>query len=77
MNKIKIKDNIIANIKKTIKRFEEENSATKRLSRDAASASNEEREYMLLCKLGPTKECICHNFMMCKDMRWYYVSRML
>ena len=30
MNKIKIKDNIIANIKKTIKRLEEENSATKR-----------------------------------------------
>jgi len=30
MNKIKIKDNIIANIEKTIKRLEEENSAAKR-----------------------------------------------
>ena len=31
MNKIKIKDNIIANIEKTIKRLEEENSAAKDL----------------------------------------------
>ena len=30
MNKIKIKDNVIANIEKTIKRLEEENSAAKR-----------------------------------------------
>ena len=30
MNKIKIKDNVIANIEKTIKRVEEENSAAKR-----------------------------------------------
>ena len=30
MHKIKIKDNIIANIEKTIKRLEEENNAAKR-----------------------------------------------